>query len=110
MEPVLIQHIEKREGVCGGKARVAGTRIRVQDIYVWSELQGRSPDEIVRDFPQLSPADVHAALAYYWDHTEEIQHEMAEAEALLEQLKRTSPSPLREKLGGTDAPDDQVSS
>ena len=67
-----------------------------------------SPDEIVADHPGLTLADVYAALAYYWDNVEEIQHEMARAEALLQQLKQTSPSPLQEKLRGTDA--SQVSS
>jgi uncharacterized protein (DUF433 family) len=92
-------HIEKTPGVCGGKPRVAGTRIRVQDIYVWHELRGQSPDEIVTRFPQLTLADVHAALAYYWDHAEEI----ADAESLLEQLRRREASPLDEKLRGRDA-------
>jgi uncharacterized protein (DUF433 family) len=87
-----------------------GTRIRVQDIYVWHELQGQSPDEIVTNFPQLTLADVHAALAYYWDHTQEIQQEMAQAESLLQQLKQSSPSPLHEKLRGTDASRHQVPS
>lgn len=109
MEPVLVEHIEKKPGVCGGKACVAGTRIRVQDIYVWHELQGQSTDEIVCNFPQLSLADVHAALAYYWDHTDEIRREMAQAEALLDQLRRTSPSPLQQKLGGANAADHPVS-
>jgi uncharacterized protein (DUF433 family) len=84
--------------------------IRVQDVYVWHELRRQSPDEIVTNFPQLTLADVHAALAYYWDNTQEIQQEMAQADAILEQLKQASPSPLQEKLRGTDASGAQVSS
>jgi uncharacterized protein (DUF433 family) len=110
MEPVLAKHIEKKPGVCGGKACVAGTRIRVQDIYVWHELRGQSPDEIVTSFPQLTLADVHAALAYYWDNTQEIREEMADAEALLQQVRQASPSPLQEKLRGTDASGPRVPS
>lgn len=110
MEPVATNHIEKKPGVCGGKACVAGTRIRVQDIYVWHELRGQGPDEIVTNFPQLTLADVHAALAYYWDHSQEIQQEMAQANTLLEQMKQASPSPLQEKLRGTDASGTQVPS
>jgi uncharacterized protein (DUF433 family) len=102
-------HIEKTPGVCGGKPRVAGTRIRVQDIYVWHELQGRSPDEIVSRFPQLTLADVHAALAYYWDNPAEIQRELASAESLLDQLKQDAPSPLAEKLRGRDASEPEIS-
>ena len=29
-------HIEITPGVCGGKPRIAGHRIRVQDIVVWN--------------------------------------------------------------------------
>jgi uncharacterized protein (DUF433 family) len=109
MASVEANHIEKKPGVCGGKACVAGTRIRVQDIYVWHELQGQSADEIVSRFPQLSLADVHAALAYYWDNRDEVEQEMARAESLLERLKQSAPSPLDEKLRGTDASKSQVS-
>jgi uncharacterized protein (DUF433 family) len=105
MEPTIIQHIEKNPGVCGGKACVKGTRIRVQDIYVWHELQNRSPEEIVTDFPQLTLGDVHAALAYYWDHRDEIHQGMKDAEDLVEELKKQFPSKLREKLKGRDAGD-----
>jgi hypothetical protein len=82
----------------------------VQDIYVWYELNGQSPDEIVTSFPQLTLADVHAALAYYWDHPQEIQQEIAHAESLLQQMKQASLSPLQEKLRGMDASGSQVPS
>jgi hypothetical protein len=57
-----------------------------------------SPDEIVSDFPQLTLAQVHAALSYYWDHRDEIHQEMKDAEDLVQRLRAHSPSPLREKL------------
>ncbi len=68
MVPVIAEHVEITPGVCGGRPCVAGTRIRVLDVVIWSEL-GQSPDEIVASFPQLTLADVHAALAYYWFNT-----------------------------------------
>ncbi|MHC4181398.1 MAG: DUF433 domain-containing protein, partial [Planctomycetota bacterium] len=64
-EPAVTKHIQSRPGVCGGKPCIGGTRIRVQDVMVWHELQGLTPDEIVAQFPQLTLAGVHAALAYY---------------------------------------------
>src|SRR5687768_14177994 len=90
--PLIAEHIEMTPSVCGGKPRIAGTRIRVQDIYVWHEVQGQSVDEIVRDFPQLSMAAVHAALAYFWDHRDEILEQMREADAFVEEMKRLYPS------------------
>ncbi len=98
MEPPIIKHVESKPGVCGGKPCIAGTRIRVQDIYVWHELLGKSPDEIVSEFPQLSLADVHGALAYYWDNREAIQHQIDDAESLVATMKLKYPSKLREKL------------
>jgi uncharacterized protein (DUF433 family) len=103
MEPTTINHIESNPGVCGGKPCIVGTRIRVQDIYVWHELQGKTPDEIASDFPQLTLADVHAALAYYWDNREEIDKQMKEAESLVASMKQKYPSKLKEKLAGQDA-------
>ena len=46
------------------------------DIHVMHHLEGRSAPEIITAYPQLSLADVHAALAYYLDHREEIQAQM----------------------------------
>jgi uncharacterized protein (DUF433 family) len=107
---VVDKHIEITPGVCGGKARIAGHRIRVQDVVVWHEYQGLSPDEIVAQFPQIALADVYAALAYYHDHREEIHREMEEAEELVERLMKDNPSRLPRKSAGTDDPDNAVSS
>ncbi|HXQ23209.1 MAG TPA: DUF433 domain-containing protein [Candidatus Acidoferrales bacterium] len=74
----VADHIEVTPGVCGGKPRIAGSRIRVQDIVAWHERLGQSPESIVEQFPQLSLADIHAALTYYFDHREEIERQTAE--------------------------------
>ena len=96
--PTGRQHITSTPGVCGGRPCIAGHRIRVQDIYAWHELQGQSPDEIVSRFPQITLADVYAALAYFWDHRDAILKDMAEEERLVEEMKRAHPSKLKEKL------------
>jgi len=82
----LIEHIESTPGVCGGKPRIAGTRIRVQDVVGWAE-QGLSPDEIVSGYPHLTLADVHAALAYYYDHREVIDQQMKDADEFVAEMK-----------------------
>lgn len=43
--------------------------------YLW---RGWSAEEIVRQYSYLSLAEVHAALAYYFDHRDEIESELAE--------------------------------
>ena len=88
MDTTLAKHIEATPGVCGGKPRIAGTRIRVQDIYICHELHGMSPDEIVDAYPHITLADVHAALAYYYDHSETIQQAIETDRALVESFKK----------------------
>jgi uncharacterized protein (DUF433 family) len=102
-----IQHIEINPNKCGGKPCIAGTRIRVWDIHVWHNLRGQSPEQIVADFPQLSLADVYSALAYYFDHREEIQRQAKQDEEFVAQLKQaqgvTKFDLLKQKLGLDDA-------
>lgn len=104
MSSVSIQHIEKTPGVCGGRACIAGHRVRVQDVVVWHERRGFSPDEIVDMFPGISLADVYAALTYYFDNRQEIEDELRESDQLAARMKADIPSKipaeLREKRGG----------
>jgi uncharacterized protein (DUF433 family) len=103
MDPIIAKHIERTPGICGGRPRIAGTRIRVQDIVIWHERLGYSPDEIVSQYPQLTLADVYAALAYYHDHWDEIERNIQEGEALAAALQRQIPSKLLQKLATRDA-------
>ncbi len=93
----LDQHIEKTPGIAGGKPRIAGHRITVQDIVIWHERLGRSADEIATEYdPTL--ADVYAALAYYFDHRPEIDRAIEESNAFVEALRQRMPSKLQQKL------------
>lgn len=91
-------HIESTPDVCGGKPRIAGTRIRVQDVVVWHERMGLSADEIASRYLQLTLADVYAALAFYHDHREQIDAEMAAGQELVEEMRRLHPSKLNSKI------------
>ncbi|MCZ8125840.1 MAG: DUF433 domain-containing protein, partial [Microcystis sp. LE19-114.1B] len=51
---VISQHIEITSGICGGKPRIAGHRIKVQDIVIWHERMGMSPDEIIYHHPTIT--------------------------------------------------------
>jgi len=98
MLAVIREHIEATPGVCGGRPRIAGHRVRVMDIVVLHEQLGLTPDEIVSTYPTLTLADVHAALAYYFDHREEIQGDLARDRETAEALRRQTPSHLQDKL------------
>jgi len=95
----LDQHIEVTPGVAGGRPRVAGHRITVQDIVVWHERLGLSADEIAAEY-ELTLADVYAALAYYYDHRAELDDAIRSDEAYIAELRRRIPSKLRERIGG----------
>jgi uncharacterized protein (DUF433 family) len=98
MAQVLTERITRTAGVCGGKACIAGTRIRVMDIVIWYEHQGMTPDEIVDQFPTIILSDVHTALAYYYDHIEEIRAEMRREEEVADEFMRNNSSVLQAKL------------
>jgi len=103
MENVLTNHITKTPGVCGGRPCIAGHRIRVQDIVAWHEKRGYCPDEIVEMFPGISLGDVHAALAYYFDHRDEIEADFLSEKQRTESLRARFPSKLQQKIhGGAD--------
>ncbi|MGA7237469.1 MAG: DUF433 domain-containing protein [Bryobacteraceae bacterium] len=91
------RRITKTPDVCGGKACIAGHRVRVLDIVAWHEHQHMPPDEIVSHTPSITLADVHAALAYHFDHIDEIQEEMRQERALAEKSRRGQTSPLEAK-------------
>ncbi len=113
VHPVIREYIVATPDTCGGKPRIAGSRIRVKDIVIWHVRQGMTPAEIVSKWPHLTLAAVYAALAYYHDHREELNAEIVADQAWYEEQKAKSPSLVQEKLKrlkATDAADDPLSS
>jgi len=110
MPTEVATHIELRKNRAGqDRAYIAGTRVRVQDVYALAEIQGLSPEQIVEQMPHLTLGQVHAALSYYFDHREQIVHEMREDEEFVRVLRaRTGPGPLEQYLTG-EAPSDAIS-
>jgi uncharacterized protein (DUF433 family) len=100
--PVSAEHIEVTPGVCGGKPRIAGHRIRVQDIVLAHQRSGLSADEIVSAFPTITLSDVYAALTYYHDHQAEIDADIREVDEFDAQLQAQGPSIL-EKIAARNA-------
>ncbi|MCA6501255.1 MAG: DUF433 domain-containing protein [Pseudanabaena sp. M135S2SP2A07QC] len=98
MAATITNHIEITAGTCGGKPRIAGHRITVQNIVICYERMGMSPDEIIYHYPSINLADVHAALAYYYDHVAEIRQDIANDEAFAKEIKSQYPSLVQQKL------------
>ena len=93
---VLTQHIEVTPGVVGGKPRIAGTRIRVQDIVAMHIHQGESVESIVSQFPLLTPAEVYVALAFYYDNTELIDSAFERSLSAEDDFRARSPHLVRD--------------
>ena len=81
----------------GGRPRIAGRRITVSDIVIMHLKMGRSVDEIACEY-DLALGDVHAALAYYYDHRHEIEQEIEADRDFVEAFREENPSLLQEKL------------
>jgi len=93
----LDEHIEHEQDAAGEKAHIRGRRITVQDVAIWHERLGRSADEIATEH-DLTLADVYAALAYYFDHRDDIDRRFADDQALAKSLRERTPSKVAEKL------------
>lgn len=83
----VYSHITKDPRVCGGKACIDSTRIRVIDV-VQLQREGKKPEEMKTIFPvPLTLAQVYSALAYADEHPGEIEADFAEGarvEAMIE--------------------------
>jgi uncharacterized protein (DUF433 family) len=95
----LDAHIQITPGVVGGKPRIAGHRIKVQHVAMWHEQMRMTPQQIAKDY-ELTLAEVHAALAYYYDHREQIDKDIADDDAFVEEMRKKTPSKLPGKLKG----------
>jgi len=83
---VTYPHIEKPEGDAARLARVP--RVRVAQIVMDYLAHGWSAEEMCRQHPYLRPAEVHAALSYYYDHRQEIDGEIAAENAEAEAARK----------------------
>jgi uncharacterized protein (DUF433 family) len=61
--------------VCGGRLRIEGTRITVNQIVTLYK-QGYTPEEIADQYSHLSFAQVYTALAYYHANKEEVESDL----------------------------------
>ncbi len=98
----LDQHIVITLGIAGGKPRIAGHRITVQDIVIWHDRLGKSADEIAAEH-DLSLADVYAALAYYFDHRIEIDQTLDNSQEFIRTLRENTPSKLTQRFPRSSA-------
>jgi uncharacterized protein (DUF433 family) len=82
-----------------GVAWIDRTRVKVIEVALDHVAYGWSAEEIHRQHPHLSLAQIHAALGYYYDRQAAFDAEMAESMAEADRLAGGSAnSPLRRRL------------
>lgn len=72
--------IDRDTAIRGGRPKVAGTGLTVSRIAGWYKT-GMSPEDIALEYPHLSLAQVHAALAYYHANRDSIDADLSQEEA-----------------------------
>jgi len=89
--------IVETPGTCGGRPRIEGRRITVENIVIWYERLGLGADEICSEY-NLTLGQVHAALAYYFENRQSIDKSLKEGEAMVEAMRLKNVSRVQEKL------------
>ena len=68
-------HITSNPNIANGAPLIEGTRITVRTVAGYYQM-GMNVDEILSTLSHLSAAQVHSALAYYFDHQDEIEADL----------------------------------
>lgn len=76
--PPITGRIVRNPEILGGEPILEGTRLSVRIIVLAHYFAHGDIAQVCRSYPQLMPSHVQAALDYYADHKEEIDHYIAE--------------------------------
>lgn len=78
---------------------ISGTTMKVTELVLAQAAYGWSAEELHIQFPHLTLGQIYSALAYYWDHREELESDIEKRLERVNQIqKETPPSPLIKRL------------
>ena len=78
---------------------IAGANTKVSELIAEIQAHGLSPEELCYQLPHLSLGQIYSALAYYWDHKEEVDRDLERRAKLADDLRRElGQPPLVERL------------
>lgn len=78
---------------------IAGANTKVLELVLDVMAHGSSPEELHYQYPHLSLGQIHSALAYYWDHKDEIDTDIERRHERVERWRREAgPSRLVARL------------
>ena len=96
VEKIAYAHIEQNSD---GVPYLTGTKIQVKQVALDHIAYQWTAEDIQRNHPHLSLSQIHSALAYYYDHKEELDNAIEEGLQRAEHIKaELGESPLRLKL------------
>jgi type III restriction enzyme len=72
-------YVTTNKNICGGKPIIRNTRIPVWSLIQWYKT-GMSIEEVIKEFPQLKPAQIHDTFSFYYDNQKEIEKQIIENE------------------------------
>lgn len=78
---------------------IAGTTMKVVELVLDHIAYGWSPEELHFQHPYLTLGQIYSALAYYWDHQEELDRDIERGLEFADQVQKAmGPSPLKAHL------------
>jgi len=90
----VYSHITKDPEVCGRRACIDRTRIRVVDIAC-RQREGYTPERMLEAYRSLNLAQIQAALSYYYENPQEIEDALKEDREVAEEIERDRDDFLR---------------
>jgi uncharacterized protein (DUF433 family) len=82
-----------------GVARIDATRMKVIHLVQEKLARKATPEQLHEAYPELSLAQIHAALAFYYDHQADMDAEISKGQKDFDAAKSSSSeTPGRKKL------------
>jgi uncharacterized protein (DUF433 family) len=88
--PTRYEHVVLNDA---GVQLIFGTTMKVIELVLEQQAYGWSVEELHFQHPYLSLGQIHSALAYYWDHKEILDQDIARRQTRVKELQRTTPIP-----------------
>ena len=72
---------------------ISGTTMKVVELVLAQAAHGWSAEELHIQFPHLTLGQIHSALAYYWDHREELDGDIEKRARKVKRIQESTPVP-----------------
>lgn len=75
-----------------GVAKLVGSRIKVMHLVSLQKGEGYSAEELCEQFPEIEPAKIYAALAYYHAHKAEVDAQIEKSHRYADEMRAAHPN------------------